>query len=134
MALKVTDDGELRLLTMIQQTLGSSGSTLHLFVNDHVPADADLNAAYTEASFPGYASQALAWAAPTNPAGVAQMTAPAKTWTATGASPQQVYGYMVRTQTGFLLWAERDPNAPINMTVAGNSYTVVPVFTLHSEF
>lgn len=134
--LKVPDASEAILLGYIRAGLGAT-CVLRLFVNDHVPADADDETDYTEASFPGYAPVTLtSWGLVTTAAGTAQIAHPAASWTrsAGGGAGDQVYGYYVTDAAGDLLWSERDPAAPVPMNVAGYSYSVLARLTLHTEF
>jgi len=135
-SLKVPDAGELLLLGYLRSQFNGVACRCRLFQNDKVPADADVASNYTEATFTSYAFQnAQSWVAPTSSGGVAQITHPTLTWTvgAVGVG-NQIYGYYITDGTGQLLWAERDPNAPINMAATGNTYAVTLALTFHSEF
>lgn len=135
MALKINNAAEVTLLGYIMAGLGA-GCRLRLFRNDYTPTDTDTLANFQEAQFPGYLAPTLAaWGAPASSGGVAQVTHPAQTFTrGAGGSGDSIYGYMVTDGAGNLLWAERDPAAPVNMNGQGNTYTVTPVLTYHSEF
>jgi len=134
MSLKVPDAGELTLLGYLRAQL-SGFAVLRLYVNDKVPADADVTGSYTEASFPGYAPQTLSgFTPPATVSGAGQTQANAVTWTVNGPTGQQVYGYFVTDNVGNLLWAERDPSAPIPMNATGNSYTVTARLSLSTQF
>jgi hypothetical protein len=134
MSLKIPDISELTLLGYIRSQI-VSGCLLHLYTNDKVPADGDTLASYTEASFGGYAPAPVSgWTQPAQQAGAARMQASPVTFTVAGPPGALIYGYFVTDPGGNLLWAERDPQAPVNMQTVGNSYTITPVFTMHSEF
>ncbi len=65
MSLVVCDNGKQTLLTQLLAWLNAN-TRLRLFQNNHTPVHGDTAAAYTEASFPGYAFIALtAWGAVT---------------------------------------------------------------------
>jgi hypothetical protein len=44
-----------------------------------------------------------------------------------------VYGYFVTNVAGDVVYAERDPSAPVAMNAGGKTYTVFSRFTLNSE-
>jgi hypothetical protein len=134
--LKVPDVGEVALLNFIRLQLNSLGR-LRLFKNDVTPADSDTVGTYVEATFPGYAVQTTpSFTVASSVTGVAQITHPALTFLrSAGGSGDTIYGYYVTDAAGTTLyWAERDPSAPINMNVVGNSYAITLLFQLLSQF
>lgn len=134
MALKVPDVGLLKLLNDRIAGWGAS-VTLHLFTNNYTPIAGSVIGNFTEATFPGYVAQAIgAWGAAAMVGGRAKTIGSTitNTLSVTGG-PYSIYGYYM-TLGGVLIWAERDPNAPISEATAGDSYSVIPVFTQASEF
>jgi hypothetical protein len=134
MALKVPLDGCRRLLDNFTAT---ANLRLHLFQNNYTPADGDTVANYTEANFTGYSPPILG---PWTPATIAAPRAVATCTPvlfAVGPVPtvgNQVYGYYVTDVTGSLVWAERDPGAPVPMLNNGDQYRITPGFSYRSEF
>lgn len=134
MALKVPNVGELELLDEI---LREDDFELHLYKNDYTPVDDSELADFTEADFEGYASEALTnWvAAVTDANGRAFTHADSLTFTkGTGGVSNTVYGYyVVNASNSELVWAERFL-AGIVMDTDGKTFTILPIFTLRSEF
>lgn len=100
---------------------------IHLFQNDHIPAQSDSVGAYTEADYPGYASQLTDdWGdAVLNVLNEGESDHPPLVFTMTGPSPtNMIYGYYL-TFSGLFIAAERHPAAPLPFVVAGASVTVV---------
>lgn len=144
MALKVPVVGRQPLLNYLIGALGDSlGVNLHLFKSNITPANGDVLSDYTsphEADFGGYAPIAIAnidWsAAGLDGSDRAFSTAPLQTFTQDGGgSSNTIYGYFVTDSTDAdLLWAERDPAAPVTVDATHRVYAVVPKFTLTTEF
>jgi hypothetical protein len=136
MSLKVPFAGSLKLLTAII-TSSLSTAILRSYSNNHVPADGDVAATYTENTYPGYAGIALnAWSIPAlDGSNKASTNMPSQVWTG-GAiiTPQNIYGVYVTDAGGNLLYAELNPAGVVSMAVAGQTYAYTPVFTLKSEF
>ena len=130
MSQHVPDTGCRALLDLLSAAWGSS-LLVHLFRADHTPAASDVVASYTEANFEGYVAQAAtAWSAAVTIGGVTFAFAEELEFLkGIGGVGNDVYGYFVTDAGGtVLLWAERDPNAPVDMSVDGNSYWVTPRF------
>lgn len=103
---------------------------LILFTNNYTPTTSTVLADLTEATFPGYSRHTLDFSGSSSLAShVASLTPVAEVFTrSAGGSGQDVYGYGVLDSTGtYLLWSERDPAAPIDMSVIGATYTVTAV-------
>jgi len=106
------------------------GALVHLYQNNYNPTPFDVIADYTEATYTGYASQAVASAA-WNPVvqadGSAGLIGPGLFFNPTGtAITNVVYGYYVTDSTGAtVLWGERFA-APVGMTGPGSGFTMVP--------
>lgn len=135
MALKVPTDAALLLLADLITAFGAVYE-IHLFQNNHTPADGDTTGAYTDATYTGYGPATIAtWTGPTTVSGRATTYGPATVFVvgAVGVG-NSIYGYYILDGGGALRWAERDAAAPIDMTTTGRTYTVTPVLTLKSEF
>lgn len=134
--LKVPDVGELLLMAFLRDKLNSPGVYLHLYQNDRTPANADVLADYTDATFDGYVELPLdAFSVPITVSGRAFIAMGLQVFTMTGAvTPNNIYGYYVvnNAQTG-LLWAERFSSVPIVMNGPGDVVSVTPSLTLRSE-
>jgi len=105
---------------------------LRLFQNNITPAETDVTATYTEATFTGYAnipttpaSWVVAEGAPTS-ASYAQQT-----WTSSaGSQNQSVYGYYyTRTTNGRIAGAERFTDGPYVIVNNGDQIKVTPQVT-----
>ena len=135
MSLKIVDIG---LNKMLDKLLTAYGTTLvlHLFKSNTTPAAGDTLSTYTEATFPGYASQNVTgWTGATVASSTATSTADQKTFTrSTSGTAENIYGYYITDAGGNLLYAERDPAAPIGLTNSGDAYLITPKLTYKSEF
>jgi hypothetical protein len=109
---------------------------MHLFQNNVTVSDTTVIGDLEEATFDGYNSQGISgWSDALAVLPRAMTGANALTWAKIiGANPNSIYGYYVTDLDGNLLWCENDPSAPVAMTTPGNTYTVVPRFTIRSEF
>jgi hypothetical protein len=135
MTLKIVDGGISKMLDKLLTAYGNT-LVLKLFKSNTTPAAGDTAATYTEADFPGYAaSNCTNWTASTVASSVATSSADQKTFSrsSTGTA-QNIYGYFVLDSGGNLLFAERDPSAPIPLTNSGDAYLVTPKFTYQSQF
>jgi len=118
-----------------QQAILTRLTAVHLFLGlfkaDLVPSINDASSTYTaagqEADFPGYGRIELNdWNGVALAAHVAANVETLRIFTASGPSTNDIYGYFLCNSTGVVMFAERDPNAPINMRTAGASYAIVP--------
>ena len=127
--------GDLQLLTDLISVWANT-LVIHLFQNNYTPVDGTVVGDFVEATFDGYGSQGVStWGSPTIVGPRGQTQAASNTWTkAAGTNPNLIYGYYILDGAGNLLWAERDPAAPIPMNVAMDTYTITPGFTTRSEF
>jgi hypothetical protein len=135
MSLVVADQGKLDMLAPVATFLGAN-ATLHLYQNNHTPLHGDTAAAYTEATFSGYAGIPLtSWGTPYLSADFhAWIDEVLRTWTCTASSPANtIYGYYVLGAGGRLLWAELAATS-VAINAAGQTYSVLPRFSLTSEF
>lgn len=137
MALVVPSIAEPVLLALLVNKALPEDLLVHLFCNDVTPTQTDTLARYMEATFPGYAPVRLpgtAWTLTVGRPTTAQATVAPFRLTEVPVTPgQSIYGYFVTQHvSGVLLWAERAPDAPIPLSVTGQTITVVPILTLRS--
>ena len=127
MPLNVPDVGENKILEMLVNKTAPENLVLKLFKNNITPADTDTAATYTEAVFPGYVAVTLAgitWAAAA--AGSISYSAQ-QSFTATGVSVDDIYGYYIIQVTSLvLIWSERDGAAPFAIRVSGDKVQITP--------
>jgi hypothetical protein len=132
MPLLVPNNGEGIALAAFVNKTAPQDQTLILFQNNITPAETDVTATYTDATFTGYASKALTGAnwvitegAPSNAA------YPQQTFTSTADQTlQNIYGYMIKqTTSGKIMWAERFSAAPYAITNNGDAILVTPTIT-----
>lgn len=122
--------GKLDLLNQKLDYLG--GLYIHLFQNDITPTATTIATDFTEATFPGYATQLLgAWGFAYLEVERACTIHDPVLWMMTGASPtNDIYGYYITDALGHLIYSERkeDPPVPAPMNEIGDTYVVVPKF------
>lgn len=126
MAGKIVNGIKTTLLN--QQRTWWNGLTLRLYQNNRTPAETDVASDYTEATFPGYAAQALNdFGTPfLNGANKAQMQSGLHTFTSTGSSPSNtIYGYYVTDSGGNLVGAELRAAGPVTINASGQQYNVI---------
>ncbi len=135
MALKVPDPSERALLDALTGSTLLTGCHVRLYKNNYTPVDATVVGDLTAADFQGYSQANLASpAAATTVSNKAVTSWDQVTYTkGAGGTGNSIYGYYVVDSAGNLLWAERDPAAPVDMSVDGNQYKVTPKLTLNSE-
>lgn len=134
MAQHVPDEGCRALLDALIAFYGSD-ITVHLFKAPHTPSAADTVADYVEADYQDYAPQAaIDWSAAATVVGVTSSFADQLTFQkGVGGTGNDVYGYFATDITGtVLLFAESDPNSPIDMNADGREYLVTPRLRLGS--
>jgi len=108
-----------------------TGAFLCLFVNDVEPTVNSVLSDFLQPTFTNYAPVPFSpWPATfINPAGNAESDYPTVRFVmGSPAFPVNIYGYMVVDINGFVLWAERDPSAPVLLAHPGDFYPVVPRF------
>ena len=106
----------------------------HLYQNDYTPTETSALADFTEANFTGYSAQTVAATAwnnsVTDGSGTTCADAPDISWTNTGTTSQNIYGYYVTdTANTTLLWAERFSNAPRTLN-PNDTFTLTPKMCL----
>lgn len=134
MALVVVNNGESIALSYLTNKVATPENlVVNLYKSNTTPAENDTTATYTASTFTGYAAQTLTgatWGAPVtgNPTSItygAQLT-----FTCSGASSENVYGYFItRLGTGDLVWAERDAAAPFPIANSGDAVKITPTIT-----
>lgn len=137
MALLVPTSAQLIFLDDIVANGKLLNCDLALFVSNHTPVIGDTLATFNaiEAAFGGYARQTITdWGAAATIAAHASVAAGNYTFTATGAGlPTTVYGVYVVSVANELLYAELISTGGRLLSVAGQSFTYQPVFTLTTE-
>lgn len=130
MALLVPIVGENVILENIVNKTAPQNLVLRLFQNNITPADTDTAGTYTESTFTGYSSINLTGASWNAAASGSISYGSQQTFTCSGASSQNVYGYYVTQVTsGILMWAERDASAPFAITTSGDAVKITPAIT-----
>jgi hypothetical protein len=109
------------------------GLSLRLYTTAITPAVGDTAAAYlaAEASFPGYAPIPLtSWgSAYLVSSGLAEIDEIIRVFTlSSSGGPYPIYGYFIVDSGLSLIWAGLNSAAPVNLTNAGDSYSVQPKY------
>ena len=117
-------------------TADYTGWYVHLFTNNHTPADADVVGTYTEATFSGYAAAAMPSFGSAYNNSLNQAEADGTNTAAFvcngGGTNNNVYGYYVTAASNAtLLWAELFSGAPISMANNGDRISVFVSLTLN---
>jgi len=131
----VPDIGCRALLDMLAGVFGSD-LLVHLFRVDRSPEAGDVVASFTEADYEGYSPlAAVDWSEAQTLGGISFVEAAELTFVkGVGGVGNDVYGYFVTDPTGLvLLWAERDPSAPIDLSADGSIYFLTPRLRLGSQ-
>jgi hypothetical protein len=128
MPLVMPQEGRTLMLNRLFGKAATGDLTLKLFQNNYTPVDTSNNAAFTEATFPGYAAITLLNANVTvTPAtDNSSAAAPQQTFTATGAGTS-VYGYYVVSGTT-VVFAERFTDGPYAISNSGDNVKVTMNF------
>jgi hypothetical protein len=110
MALLVPNTGEVLALGAFLNKVTPQDQVLKLFKSNTTPAESDTAATYTEATFTGYSSVALAGASWTVTGGNPTSASYAQQSFTSSANqtPETIYGYyIVQASSGTLMYAER---------------------------
>jgi len=130
MALVVPNSAEIFILGYILKQQTPEDLDIRLYVNDHIPSEADTVTNYIEASGANYAPiqlQSSQWSITPGTPTVAQH--PQVAWTFTGPVGN-VYGYYItRRVSGDLVWAERFTNGPYNIQNNNDQIRITPRLT-----
>jgi hypothetical protein len=130
MALNFPDAGENLALEMIVNKTAPQSLVLKLYSSNTTPAEGDTAGTYTEATFSGYSSIALAgasWGA----ASGGTIAYAQQTFTHDGGvTSNNIYGYFViQTTSGTLLYSERDASSPFIMANNADNVKVTPTIS-----
>ena len=131
MTLVVVNGGKVAAAQQLKAWL--NGLILRLYQNNRTPAITNVAGDYLEATFTGYASQAIVsfGNAFLNTSSIAELDASPMTFTQTGTLvTNTIFGYYVTDVAGNLIYAELNPNGSFNMNQTGLQYTVQPIMTL----
>ncbi len=127
MALNFPDSGENLVLEMIVNKTAPQNLVLRLYKNNITPSDTDTAGTYTEATFPGYAAITLTGASWNAASGGSIAYGAQQTFTCSGTSTDDIYGYYVTQATsGTLLYSERDGAAPFAVRNSGDNIKLTP--------
>ena len=130
MALNVPTVGSNVILEVIVNKTAAQNLVAKLYINNITPADTDTAGTYTEAGFPGYSAITLTGASWNAASSESISYGSQQTWTCSGASTDDVYGYfIIQTTSGILMWSERDASAPFAVRVNGDAVKLTPTIT-----
>lgn len=130
MALNVPNVGENVILENLTNKTAPQNLVAHLYINNITPSDTDTTATYTEAGFPGYAAINLTGATWGAAASGTITYSAQQTWTCTGVSTDDVYGYYITQVTStILMWSERDASAPFAVRSNGDQVKLTPTIS-----
>lgn len=135
MAVAFTNEAETIALKNFLNILAPEDIVIKLYSNNKTPGHTDVVGEYTEVTGGGYASTSLtagSWSVSAGNPSQAQY--PQITFSFTGAtSVGTVYGYYaVGASTNKLLWADKFPNAPINIANNGDQIRVTITISLNN--
>lgn len=129
-AMVFPDSGENIALEALTNKTAPQNLVLKLFKNNVTPDENSTAATFQEATFPGYAPITLAGADWASAAGGSIQTSAQKSWTCSGASIDDIYGYfIVQEVSGTLVCAKRDDNAPLAVRNSGDIVRITPTIT-----
>ena len=134
MALVVPDEGEIELLTkLLKNTVDTEDFIVHLYKNDYNPIAATTGTDFTEANFTNYVEKTIVrgdWATPSTVSNKAESSVTAQSWTC-GATGNTIYGYYILgSNSGVVLWAEKF--AASRILTDGDILNLTPKFNLSS--
>ena len=130
MALVLTNEGEVKILSIAFGKDAQENLTLKLFTNNYTPVEASTASSFTEATGYGYAAASITASDWTLVAGdPTYATNIEKVFSFTGALGT-VYGYyLIGATSGKVYWAEKFTNA-ITIQNNGDQIRITPVFGL----
>lgn len=133
MALVVCNAGEVIALEYLVNKDAPEDLVLRLFQSNTTPAETDTAGTFTEADFTGYSAITLtgsSWGAGSAGAPSSITYGSQQTFTCSGTSSNNIYGYyLTRSVGGELVWAERDAAAPFSITTSGDNIKITPAIT-----
>src|SRR5689334_10427768 len=133
MNMVMPDEGKAEVLEELFRSTGSRPTwTLYLFSSNTTVADASVFADFTIATFTGYSNVSIAradWSAAVVSSNIGNITkTSAPSFSCTGGSPQNVYGWILRNASSGKLWFGQNFDSPISM-VNGATLAIDP-FTI----
>lgn len=130
MPLLFPNGGEnIALEALVNKTAGQN-LVLRLFSNNITPAETDVAATYTEATFAGYAAITLTGANWNTGTGTVTYNAQQTFTRSTTGTVENIYGYYcTQLASGLLVYAERDAAAPAAITNSGDNIKLTPAIT-----
>lgn len=130
MPLNVPDVGENIALEAFVNKTAPQNQNLRLFKNNITPADSDTAGTYTESTFTGYAAIGLTGGSWNAASGGSISYSAQQTFTCSGASSENVYGYyLTQSVSGILMWSERDASAPFAIANSGDAVKITPTIS-----
>ena len=130
MALNFPDVGENLALEMITNKTAPQNLVLKLYQNNITPSDTDVASTYTEANFTGYSAITLTGASWNAAASGTIAYSAQQTFTCSGASSNNIYGYyVIQTTSTVLLYSERDASAPFAVVNSGDAVKITPTIS-----
>jgi hypothetical protein len=132
MPLVLVNNGEGIALRALVNHTAPQNLSLRLYQNNITPAETDVTATYTLATFTGYASVTLTGASWTITEGAPSQASYAQQSFTSSADQtlQNIYGYyLVQVTSGLLVWSERFTNAPFAISNNGDQIRVTPRIT-----
>lgn len=134
MALLVPNNGEGDGLQYFVNKAAPENLVLRLYQSNTTPAETDVTATYTEATWTGYASATLtgaSWNAPSEGAPSSISYAQQTFTSSAGSQNQNNYGYfMTRATSGRIALAERFTDGPYVIVNNGDQIKITPQITL----
>lgn len=132
--LVLVEFGQLSFLDLL---LSGSDWKAFPYQNDRHPKAADTVDLYTEATFDGYSGpqSLLSWEAAEFIDGRALARHPALAWVHNGGGiDNYLFGICVVDADFNLIWAARDPRAPVYVRPQSPSYVYQPVLSVAAEY
>ncbi len=128
MTVVVPNVGEILVLKNYLNNTAPQDQVLKLYTNDVTPGEGDTAGTYTEATFTGYSSAALAGANWNFTSGDPSFATYSSTLTFTSSANQtavSVYGfYIVQGTSGLLMWSERFSDGPYSIVRNGDNIQI----------
>ena len=130
----LASSGSSALLQVLMTEWIDRPLSIRLFKNDYSPSWLSTLADFVESDFAGYDGQSInGWFFQGFAGQIGYIvTDMPNTFQVTSGTtaPQLCFGYYVHDQDGNLLWGERDPVGPVDMSSEGNEYQIFARFGL----
>ena len=134
MPLLVPNNGEGDMLTALVAKAAAENLVLRLYQSNTTPAETDVAATYTEATFTGYTALTLtpaSWVVTEGAPGSAAYPQATFTSSAVQGVAQLIYGYyLTRVTSGRIAWSERFTDGPYSVSNLNDAVRVTPIITL----